>query len=138
MTVILSGFADDAGVGGSAIGSPVGKIPIQAPLGPELDRMRRVADVASGLGTTLVRVFSFYIPAGEPPERYRGQVIDRMGALARIAEDRGLVLAHENEKEIYGDVPQRCADLITSVSSPALRATFDAANFAPCGGRPFA
>jgi hypothetical protein len=26
-----------------------------------------------------------------------------MGALTRLAEDRGLVLAHENEKEIYGD-----------------------------------
>jgi sugar phosphate isomerase/epimerase len=129
---------DDAGVRVSAIGSPVGKIPIQAPLGPELDRMRRVADVASGLGTTLVRVFSFFMPAGEPPERYRGQVIDRMGALAGIAEEHGLILAHENEKEIYGDVPGRCADLIAEVGSPALRATFDPANFVQCGVRPFA
>ena len=99
--------------------------------------MRRVADVAAELGTTIVRVFSFFMPAGEPPERYRGQVIDRMGALARIAEERGLVLAHENEKEIYGDVPDRCADLITAVGSPALRATFDPANFVQCGVRPF-
>ena len=37
---------DDAGVRVSAIGSPIGKIPVGAPLGPELDRMRRVADVA--------------------------------------------------------------------------------------------
>ena len=127
----------DAGVRVSAIGSPVGKIPIGAPLAPELDRMRRVADAAAGLGTTIVRVFSFFLPAGEPPERYRSQVIDRMGALARIAEERGLVLAHENEKEIYGDVPDRCADLIAAVSSPALRATFDPANFVQCGVRPY-
>jgi sugar phosphate isomerase/epimerase len=126
-----------AGVRVSAIGSPVGKIPVGAPLPPELDRMRRVADVAGELGTALVRVFSFYIPAGEPAERYRRQVIDRMGALTRIAEDRGLVLAHENEKEIYGDTPDRCADLITAVGSPALRATFDPANFVQCGIRPF-
>ena len=99
--------------------------------------MRRIADVAGELGTALVRVFSFFIPPGEPPERYRAQVIDRMGALARIAEERGLILAHENEKEIYGDVPGRCADLITAVASPALRATFDAANFVQCGVRPF-
>jgi sugar phosphate isomerase/epimerase len=91
---------DAAGVRVSAIGSPIGKIPVGAPLAPELDRMRRVADVAAELGTTLVRVFSFFIPAGASPERYRGQVIDRMGALARIAEERGLILAHENEKEI--------------------------------------
>ena len=127
----------DAGIQVSAIGSPVGKIAVDAPIEPELERLRRVADIARELGTRLVRVFSFYIPAGEPPERYRAQVIDRMGALARIAEERGLILAHENEKEIYGDVPERCADLITSVGSPALRATFDAANFVQCGVRPF-
>ena len=136
----LAGFrtaTEAAGVQVSAIGSPIGKIPVGAPLEPELERMRRIADVAGELGTALVRVFSFYIPADEPPEHYRAQVIDRMGALARIAEERGVILAHENEKEIYGDVPGRCADLITSVASPALRATFDAANFVQCGVRPF-
>ena len=127
---------DGAGVRVSAIGSPVGKIPVGAPLGPELDRMRRVADVAAELGTAIVRVFSFYIPGGDPPERYQQQVIDRMGALAGIAEDRGLILAHENEKEIYGDTPDRCTDVITAVGSPALRATFDPANFVQCGVRP--
>jgi sugar phosphate isomerase/epimerase len=128
---------DGAGVRVSAIGSPIGKIAVGAPLQPELDRMRRVADVACELGTTIVRVFSFFIPASGPPGRYRRQVIDRMGALTRIAEDRGLTLAHENEKEIYGDAPDRCADLITAVGSPALRATFDPANFVQCGVRPF-
>src|SRR5205807_4473750 len=127
----------DAGVAVSAIGSPIGKIPVDAPLGPELDRMRRVAAAAWELGTTIVRVFSFFIPPGEPPERFRTQVIDRMAALAEIAAGQGLVLAHENEKEIFGDTPGRCADLITSVNSPALRATFDAANFVQCGVRPF-
>jgi sugar phosphate isomerase/epimerase len=128
---------DAAGVRVSAIGSPIGKIPVGAPLGPELDRMRRIADVAAGLGTALVRVFSFFMPDDEPPLRYRGQVIDRMGALVRIAEEHGLILAHENEKGIYGDVPDRCADLITAVGSPALQATFDPANFVQCGVRPF-
>jgi sugar phosphate isomerase/epimerase len=128
---------DDAGVRVSAIGSPIGKIPIEAPLGPELDRMRRVAATARELGTPTVRVFSFFVPPGEPPGRHRAQVIDRMGALAQIAAGHGLILAHENEKGIFGDIPGRCADLITSVNSPALRATFDAANFVQCDVRPF-
>ena len=128
---------DDAGVRVSAIGSPIGKIPLGAPLGPELDRMRRIADIARELGTAIVRVFSFFVPPGEPPQRHRAQVIDRMAALAEIAAGQGLVLAHENEKEIFGDTPGRCADLIASVNSPALRATFDAANFVQCGVRPF-
>ena len=136
----LAGFRsmlDDAGVRVSAIGSPIGKIPVGAPLGPELDRMHRIAGTARELGTTIVRVFSFFIPPGEPPERHRTQVIDRMAALAAIASEHGMILAHENEKEIYGDTADRCHDLITSVDSPALRATFDAANFVQCGVRPF-
>jgi len=126
----------DAGVRVSAIGSPIGKIGIGEPLRPELERLRRIADVAGLFGTPIVRVFSFFIPPGEPPARFRQAVVDRMGALAQVAAERGIVLAHENEKEIYGDIPERCVDLITSVGSPALRATFDAANFVQCGVRP--
>jgi sugar phosphate isomerase/epimerase len=126
-----------AGVRVSAIGSPIGKVPVGAPIASELERMRRVAGTATQLGTALVRVFSFYIPAGEPPQRYRGRVVDQMGARARIAEEAGVTLCHENEKGIYGNAPQRCADLIASVGSPALRATFDAANFVQCGFQPF-
>lgn len=127
---------EEAGVQVSAIGSPIGKIDIDAPLEPELDRLRRVADIAAQLGTNLVRVFSFFIPQDRDPQLYRSQVIDRMRALAEVAEERGLVLAHENEKKIYGDRPERCADIIASVGSPVLRSTFDAANFVQCGVRP--
>jgi len=127
---------DESGVQTSAIGSPIGKIGIDAPLPPELERLRRIADIADELGTTIVRVFSFFIPHGQAPEHYRTRVIDRMGALAALAAERGLVLAHENEKQIYGDRPERCADIVASVGSRALRATFDAANFVQCGVRP--
>jgi sugar phosphate isomerase/epimerase len=126
----------DSGVRVSAIGSPIGKIGIDAPVEPELERLRRVAAIAGELGTTLIRVFSFFIPQGRDPSRYRTTVIDRMAALAAVAAEHGLVLAHENEKEIYGDRPERCADIIATVGSPALRATFDAANFVQCGVRP--
>jgi sugar phosphate isomerase/epimerase len=127
---------DDAGVRVSAIGSPIGKIAIDAPFPPELDRMRRIASIAAELGTGIVRVFSFFIPGEVAPERYRQQVIDQMALLTQIAAEHGLVLAHENEKEIYGDRPERCADLIRAVDSASFRATFDAANFVQCGVRP--
>jgi sugar phosphate isomerase/epimerase len=66
------------------------------------DKGGAAATDAAELGTSIVRVFSFFVPPAESPERHRQRVIDRMGALTRIAEDRGLVLAHENEKDIYG------------------------------------
>jgi len=127
---------EESGVQVSAIGSPIGKIDVDAPFEPELERLRRVADIAAQLGTNLIRVFSFFIPQDQDPQLYREQVIDRMRALADLAVERGLVLAHENEKKIYGDRPERCADIIASVGSPGLRATFDAANFVQCGVRP--
>jgi len=127
---------EESGVQVSAIGSPIGKIDIDAPFEPELERLRRVAEIADQLGTTLVRVFSFFIPQAADPQLYRAQVMDRMSAFAELAAERGVVLAHENEKRIYGDRPERCADIIASVASPALRATFDAANFVQCGVRP--
>ena len=127
---------DEAGVSVSAIGSPIGKIDVRAAFPPELERMRRIADIANAFGTRIVRVFSFFIPEGEPQAKYRSRVIDQMAALAAVAAERRVVLAHENEKLIYGDVPERCADIIASVGSPALRGTFDAANFVQCGVRP--
>src|SRR5262249_31015668 len=44
---------------------------------------------------------------------------------------------HENEKDIYGDVPHRVLDLIESVGSDALRVAWDSANFVQVGVRPF-
>jgi sugar phosphate isomerase/epimerase len=64
-------------------------------------------------------------------------VLDRMGIMAGEAEDSGVTLLHENEKEIYGDVPSRCLDILAGVDSPALRAAWDAANFVQCGVNPY-
>jgi sugar phosphate isomerase/epimerase len=48
-----------------------------------------------------------------------------------------MVLLHENEKDIYGDTPERVLDLLESVNSPALRAAWDNANFVQVGVKPF-
>jgi sugar phosphate isomerase/epimerase len=46
-------------------------------------------------------------------------------------------LVHENEKEIYGDIPRRCLEIVTTVSAPQLQLAWDAANFVQVGVRPF-
>jgi sugar phosphate isomerase/epimerase len=125
----------EAGAGVSAIGSPVGKAPIDGDPEAELARMRAALDAAGRLGTTLVRVFSFYVPDGRYAE-HRDEVLRRMSALAAEAEGRGMTLVHENESNIYGDTAERCRDLVESVGSPALRVAFDPANFVQCGVRP--
>ncbi len=116
----------------SAIGSPIGKVPVEAPLGPQLDDLRRILEIAEALDTDYVRVFSFYIQPDEHDLR-RPEALDRMAALTRVAEDSPRTLLHENEKEIYGDTPERCAEILRHVDSPKLRAVFDPANFVQVG-----
>ena len=127
------------GIGISSIGSPIGKVSVAEAFGPHLERFRRALRAADAMEAPYVRVFSFFIPEGQEPVRYREEVIDRMETLAGEAEDSGVRLLHENEKEIYGDVPSRCVDILAGVGSPALRAAWDAANFVQCGvSQPFA
>lgn len=125
----------EAGIGVSAIGSPVGKAPVDGDLDAELGRLRASLDAADRLGTSLVRVFSFYIPDGRYAE-HRDEVLRRMAALTALAAERGATLVHENESNIYGDTADRCLDLVESVGSPALRVAFDPANFVQCDVRP--
>ncbi|MEU4215837.1 sugar phosphate isomerase/epimerase family protein [Actinoplanes sp. NPDC026623] len=121
----------------SSIGSPIGKIFIDEEFAPHLDRMLHAADVAHLFAAPYVRIFSFFLRPGADPGAHREEVIGRLRALARVAEDADLVLLHENEKEIYGDVPGRCLDVVRSVDSPHLRLAWDPANFVQVGVRPY-
>ena len=126
------------GIKVSSIGSPIGKIFIDEDFGPHLERMRHAAEVAHELDAPYIRIFSFFLRPGADPAVHRAEVIDRMRALVRVAEEADLILLHENEKEIYGDVPARCLDLIRSVGSPYLKLAWDPANFVQVGVRPYA
>ncbi|WP_447924472.1 sugar phosphate isomerase/epimerase family protein [Georgenia muralis] len=128
---------DEHGLRVSSIGSPLGKIFIDEDFGPHLDRARHAVDVAHHFGAPYIRIFSFFIRPGDDPDDHRDEVLRRMRALADVAEQGDVVLLHENEKEIYGDVPRRCVDILESVGSPNLRAAWDAANFVQVGVRPF-
>ena len=125
-----------AGAAVSAVGSPVGKADIDGDLDAEMARLRAALAAAKRLGTTRIRVFSFFIPDGRHAE-FRDEVLRRMSAFAREAQAQGLVLVHENESYIYGDDAEHCRDLVESVGSPALQVAFDPANFVQVGLRPF-
>jgi sugar phosphate isomerase/epimerase len=121
----------------SSIGSPIGKIFIDEPFPAHLDRMRHAAEVARFFDAPYIRIFSFFLRPGEDPAAHRDEVIDRMRALTRVAEEDDVILLHENEKEIYGDIPSRCLDIVRSVGSPHLRLAWDPANFVQVGVQPY-
>lgn len=122
-------------IGVSAIGSPYGKIPIGQDFAPHLDLFKRGMELTSILGAQHVRMFSFYLPAGEEPSAYRTAVFDRLEMMAQIARAHGIQLLHENEKGIYGDTDDRCLDILTAFSGRIL-GVFDPANFIQCGVDP--
>lgn len=123
---------DDRGFRISAIGSPIGKIGITDDFGPHLELFKRTLEIAKILETRYIRMFSFYIPEGDKPEKYRDEVMDRWRQFLEAAEGTGIMLLHENEKGIYGDTPQRCLDLVKAMDSANLKLIFDPANFVQC------
>ncbi|HNR67021.1 MAG TPA: sugar phosphate isomerase/epimerase family protein [bacterium] len=127
----------DAGMGFSAIGSPIGKVPIDAEFQLQLDAMKRALEIADRLDAPFIRAFSFYPPPGSDFDAFLQPVADRLAALVELAEDAGRILAHENEKEIFGDTGDRCLALFREIDSPAFAAVFDFANFVQCGQQPY-
>lgn len=126
---------DDAGVRLSAVGSDLGKINIHDRFKPHLERAKHGMEVAHRLECDSMRTFSFFLPAKDAA-KHRGKVLDRLGQIVELAENAGITMLHENEKDIYGDTPERVVDLATSINSPNLRFTFDPANYVQCGVKP--
>jgi len=124
------------GIRVSAIASPIGKVDVGLPVEHEVERLGRAISAAETLGTSYIRIFSFHYGSRDV-ETVRGDVMTRMRALAKIAEEAGVILLHENEKDIFGDIPSRVLDIIETVNSPALRVAWDAANFVQVGVKPF-
>lgn len=129
----VKALADSHGIKVSSIGSPIGKIGINDPFEEHLEKLAHVIELAKIFGTKFIRVFSFYIPKGEDAAMYRDEVMRRMKAMCELAEKEDVILLHENEKGIYGDIAPRCKDILDTVNSPCLRAVFDMANFVECG-----
>jgi sugar phosphate isomerase/epimerase len=129
----LTALLGKEGMRASAVASPIGKVDVSLDPALEVQRLRRVIRVAHALETPNIRIFSFFRGEGVAVESIRDDVMHRMRLLADEAEREGVVLLHENEKDVYGDTPERVLDLVESVGSPALRLAWDSANFVQVG-----
>ena len=127
---------DAAGIAVSSMGSPFGKIGINDDFAPHFEEFKHALKLCKVLGTGLMRIFSFYIPEGEDPNEYREEVMHRLGFMLEAAEEADVRLAHENEKGIYGDIGDRCVDLL-EMFGDKMGCIFDPANFIQCGDKPY-
>ncbi len=132
----LKARLDEAKIGVSSIGSHYGKIKITDDFAPHFEKFKTTVEVAKILDTKYIRMFSFYIPEGEDPEKYRDEVVARVSAMAEYSLERGILCCHENEKGIYGDVPERCLYLAETLGEK-LGCIFDPANYLQCGAETY-
>jgi 3-dehydroshikimate dehydratase len=135
---------DAEGIGVAAIGSPIGKVPIDASFDEQMLRLARAIELAHLFQTSYIRIFSFYAPGGAKSpsttanrEGWRNEAIRRLRAMTVEARTAGIMLLHENEKDIYGDTIGYCVDLLQSINDEHFQAVFDPANFIQCGQTPY-
>jgi 3-dehydroshikimate dehydratase len=127
----------------SAIGSPIGKIKIDDPFEPHLEKFKRAIHLCGVFGTKNIRVFSYYPPDNFDGNwaKWRGEVISRMTQQCELAKQAGVRLIHENEHRIYGDSPERITDLLSTLrqkfDASVIGAAHDPANFVFCGYDPW-
>lgn len=123
---------DAAGIKVNMFGSPLGKIDITDDIQVDLDKLERLAELAPVLGCNAVRIFSYYNREERPKEQWRKASLDRLRQLRDLAEARGLVLYHENERHIFGDY---CEDVLAIAAAlrdgadGAFRLIFDFDNY---------
>lgn len=118
----------DNGLSVWSIGSPSGKIDIKDDFKPHLDSFKRMIEAANIFGAPCFRLFSFYGTDGKP--EYRDEVLMRLSRFCEAAKGSGVLLCHENEKEIYGDNAERCLEILKAL--PEIKGIFDPANFIQC------
>ena len=119
----------DHGLKVSAIGSPIGKVRLDEPFEPHLDKFKHAVELALLFETPYIRMFSYYAPEGENIDDHRDEVMERMAAKVEVLKDVNVTMVHENEANIYGHTAEQCVDIVKTIDSPRLRLVYDPANF---------
>ncbi len=122
----------------SSIGSPIGKIFIddEKAFEEQLLELEELCKIANLLDCEYIRMFSFHIKEDEDFDKYKDKVIEKLKVFIEIAKKYNVVLIHENEKGIFGDIARRCETLFEELYSQHFKCAFDFANFVQCGENP--
>ncbi len=122
---------DANGITLSALGTPIGKMDVDADFYAHKSLLFRIMSIGDMLGCKVLRMFSFYPAEGMSDEEFRNTAFEYVEELLDIAEERGFILCHENEKDIFGCSPERELELMEHFGG-RLKAVLDPGNFAFC------
>ncbi|MCI8726460.1 MAG: sugar phosphate isomerase/epimerase [Hungatella sp.] len=123
---------DAEGIRLSSVGSPIGKIQITDDFAPHMELYKHTVDIAHAMETDYIRMFSFFMPENEDYGQYKDPVMERLGKMVDYAKANDIILLHENEKDIYGDIAPRCLEIQKAFYGEHFKAVFDFANFVQC------
>lgn len=123
---------DANGISLSALGSPLGKIGINDAFAPHFEEFKRAIEIAHMMECPNIRMFSFYLPKDGKAADFEEEVMERLGQFVDYAKENGVVLLHENEKGIYGELAPECLKLMKTFYGEHFKAIFDFANFVQC------
>jgi sugar phosphate isomerase/epimerase len=98
-------------------------------------KLDRVIATAKLLGTSRIRIFSFW--REREPQRYHDEIVRHLKRAAERAQRHDILLLLENEPSCNGGFSSEVADIVRAVASPALRALWDPGNEAYAGRKPF-
>ncbi len=125
---------DAAGITVAMYGSPIGKIDIADDVESDLQKLRHLGELIPILGCNAVRMFSFYNKENRPHDEWREESLQRLRQLRDEAEKLGLVLYHENERHIFGDLAEDVLTIARELrDGKTLRLIFDFDNYNQSG-----
>lgn len=100
---------------------------ISNPFEVDVEEMKRAIPRMQRMGTKFIRCMS-YPNDGLADEAWRDEVVRRLSELARMAEDGGVMLLHENCNGWGGESPENTLELLERVNNPAFKLVFDTGN----------
>lgn len=101
----------------------------------DMDELKRAIPRMHKFKTKYIRVMSWPNDTDNPVSEteWADLAINRMKVLAKIAEDGGVILAHENCSGWGGESPENMLTLLKEVNSPAFKLLYDTGNPIPHG-----
>ncbi|QDT65540.1 sugar phosphate isomerase/epimerase family protein [Calycomorphotria hydatis] len=137
----LAKLQADYGIGVTSIGSRIGKVKLRDEIDTSSNKyvpfdkylkteVRKTFDAAHALGTKLIRGFSFYHPAGDAPEGYIQEAVEKVGTIAEMAAEEDLIYGLEIEPNLVGENGFILGQMARAIKKPNLVLIYDGGNIA--------
>ena len=108
-----------------SIGSPLGKVDIEVDFDNYCKKVEHACKLAKIFKTDKIRIFSFFNAYDKEEKVYR-----YLTKMVEIGKKHGVLMCHENEKDVFGDTLERVLKIIKNVDG--LKFVYDPANYLQC------